>query len=214
MKKYFLTGLVLLLPLVLTIAIVVFVVNLFTKPFVGVVSGLFSSLGLFQQGIWFLSAERLSRLVAEISILALLFLLIVGIGAIARWFFIHWIIRLGDYILHRIPFVNSIYKTSQEVIKTIFTTETKSFKQVVLVPFPSLESKSIGLVTREEIEVNGVMRVAVFVPTTPNPTSGFLMFYEPKDLVYLDMPVEEAFKYVISCGVIIAPFRKLTSERL
>lgn len=68
----------------------------------------------------------------------------------------------------------------------------------------------MGLVTREQIPaLHGPKEaelIAVFVPTTPNPTSGFLMMYDPDDLVFLDMKVEEAFKYIISCGVIITPF--------
>lgn len=210
MKKYFITGLILLLPLVLTAMLVIFIINLFTKPFVGAVSGLFQYLGLFQDGFLFLGARQMQHIIAQIAILALLFFLIVGLGMIARWFLVHYFIRFGDFIFHRIPFVSSIYKTIQDVIKTVFATETKSFKQVVLVPFPNPEAKTIGLVTREDIQVDGIGRVAVFVPTTPNPTSGFLMLYKPEELIWLDMSVEDAFKYVISCGVIIAPFKKVT----
>jgi uncharacterized membrane protein len=210
MKKSFITGLILLLPLVLTAMIVVFVVNLFTKPFIGVVDNFFQTFGLFQEGFLFLSAKQLQHLIAQVGILVALFFFIVLLGMIARWFVVHYLIRFGDFILNKIPFVNSIYKTSQDVIKTIFASETKSFKQVVLVPFPSPSSKSIGLVTKEEIEVDGKTRIAVFVPTTPNPTSGFLMLYERESLVWLDMTVEEAFKYVISCGVIISPFKTVS----
>jgi uncharacterized membrane protein len=99
------------------------------------------------------------------------------------------------------------------VIKTIFGTTTRSFKQVVLVPFPNKETYSLGLVTREEIPAfkGGEEKelIAVFVPTTPNPTSGFLMMFEAEDLVFLDMRVEDAFKYIISCGVIMSPFVKV-----
>ena len=115
---------------------------------------------------------------------------------------------MWDYLIHRIPVISSIYKVSQDVVTTIFGSKTNSFKQVVMVPFPSKETYSMGLVTREDME--GIRpdgnAVAVFVPTTPNPTSGFLMLYKPEDLIYLDMRVEDAFKYIISCGVILTPF--------
>jgi len=79
-----------------------------------------------------------------------------------------------------------------------------------MLPFPNPGSKTIGLVTREKISVSKAdSRVAVFVPTTPNPTSGYLLLMQEKDLVYLDLSVEDALKYVISCGVVMMPFQKI-----
>jgi len=216
MRKYFVTGLVLLLPLALTLAIVFFVVNFFTAPFVEVFKGFFSYLGILQKGFLFLSANQVQLYASQLLILTLLFLFTVFLGWITQWVVVHYFIRLGDYIFHRIPFVRSIYKTSQDVIKTIFGTTTRSFKQVVLVPFPNKETYSMGLVTREQVptlkEEGETNLVAVFVPTTPNPTSGFLMLFNPSDVFFLDMKVEEAFKYIISCGVIMTPFKKTVKK--
>lgn len=214
MKKYFVTGLVILLPLAMTLAIVIFLVNFFTNPFVDVVHDFLKHYGLLQTGFLFLSSDQVQLYVSRILILALLFFFTVLLGALTRWVIVHYFIRIGDFIFHRIPFVRSIYKTSQDVIKTIFTSSTKSFKQVVLVPFPNKDTHSMGLVTREKIPATGkdTHLVAVFVPTTPNPTSGFLMMFDPDDLVYLDMKVEEAFKYIISCGVIQTPFKTISKE--
>ena len=216
MKRHFVTGLVILLPLALTIAIVVFIVNFFTNPFVGIVSEFLRQLGWKQVGFLFLTPEQVQLYFSRILILAILFFFTVLLGVLTRWVIIHYFIRLGDFIFHRIPFVRSIYKTSQDVIQTIFGTSTRSFKQVVLVPFPNMQTHSMGLVTRENIRGLGIDKeneyVAVFVPTTPNPTSGFLMMFKPEDIVYLDMKVEEAFKYIISCGVIITPFKRVTRE--
>ncbi|NGX42577.1 MAG: hypothetical protein K940chlam7_00857 [Chlamydiae bacterium] len=216
MRKYFITGLVILLPLALTITILVFFVNLFTNPFVDVVRDFFEHYGLLQKGFLFLSAKQVQFYVSRLLILALLFFFTVLLGILTRWVIVHYFIRLGDYIFHRIPFVRAIYKTSQDVIRTIFTASTKSFKQVVMVPFPNMETHSLGLVTREKVPGVGENKdqylVAVFVPTTPNPTSGFLIMFKPEDLVYLDMPVEEALKYIISCGVIQTPFKAIPRE--
>jgi len=118
--------------------------------------------------------------------------------------------KIGDTILHNIPVISTVYKTSQELIQTILTTSNKSFKQVVLVPFPTPDSWSIGLVTRDDIEIE--KRVAVFVPTTPNPTSGFLVMFTRDQIIPLDMKVEEALRYVISCGVLMTPIRKMNGE--
>lgn len=214
MKKYFVTGLVILLPLALTIAIVVFIFNLLTVPFLGIVKVFFDRYPILEQGFLFLNAEQVQNLVAKFLILASLFVITIVLGYVARWFFFHATMRCAEYVVHHIPLVNTIYKTSQDVIKTIFTTETKSFKQVVMVKFPNPETYAVGLVTREGIP--GLSQtafsdaVAVFVPTTPNPTSGFLVMYKQSDLIYLDMSIEDAFKYVISCGVIMPEFKHMS----
>ncbi len=216
MRKSFITGLVILLPLALTLAIVVFIFNLLTVPFLGIVKAVFDHYRLFENGFLFLNADQLQNLIAQILILGSLFCLVIGLGFIARWFFFHTFIKFTDYIVEKIPLVNSIYKACQEVIKTLFTSKTKSFKQVVLVPFPNAKTFSIGLITREVLPglegTDHAKSVAVFVPTTPNPTSGFLMMFKQEDLVYLDMKVEEAFKFIISCGMIYPVFKSISKE--
>ena len=111
-----------------------------------------------------------------------------------------------DFILHKIPLVSKVYKTSQEVIKTIFMSNTNSFKQVVMVSFPLNGAYCIGMISnsapKQCSDAAGDEMVSVFVPTTPNPTSGYLLMYRKKDVVYLDMKVEDAVKFIISCGVI------------
>ncbi len=217
MRKFFVTGLVILLPLALTFIIVAFVFNLLTEPFVDVVKGVLNYYGWFSQGLWIFSADQLQKLISQVLILILLFFITVFLGAITRWFFIKSFIKFWDYILHRIPFVRSIYKTCQDVIHTIFVTKTNSFKQVVMVRFPNEETWSIGLVTREELpglpkELDPNL-IAVFVPTTPNPTSGFLMLFKKEEVIYLDMKIEDAFKYIISLGVISAPFHSIAKAK-
>lgn len=210
MKKYFITGLVILLPVALTLAIVIFVFNLLTVPFLGVVKTIFDRYDIFENGFLFFNSEQVQNISAQLLILVSLFFLTLGLGYIARLFFFRTAIRFAEYIVRQIPLVSTIYKTCKDVIKTIFTTETKSFKQVVMVRFPNAETYSIGLVTREGIpglnQTDYDDTVAVFVPTTPNPTSGFLLIYKRKDLIFLDMKVEDAFKYVISCGMIMPEF--------
>jgi len=213
MKKLFITGLVILLPLALTIAIAMFVFNLLTVPFAGIVQSVLNHYDLLDHGFLFLSSAQLQQLVSQILILLFLFFFTVSLGIIARWFFFHYLLRLWDSVLHRIPFISTVYKTCQDVISTIFTSSTKSFKQAVLVPFPNADTLSVGLITREKIEgLESENLVSVFVPTTPNPTSGFLMLFKEKDLIYLNITVEEAFKYIVSCGIISTPFHVISSE--
>lgn len=219
MKKYFITGLVILLPLALTLSIIVFFVNLLTDPFLGLFKSTFGYFNLIHSGFLIFSAEEIQYYASKILILLILFAITVCLGALARWYFFHSLLRLWDFTLQRIPLVRTIYKTSQDVINTLFANKTNSFKQVVLVPFPAGASKSMGFITREnaiaEENSSEDTLVTVFVPTTPNPTSGFLMMFPEKDLVYLDMKVEDAFKYIISCGVVatsLTIIKKLPNE--
>lgn len=216
MKNYFITGLVILLPVALTLIIVTFLFNLLTRPFEGLMTTLIRSIGLFKSGFLFLTQDQLILYTSKLLIIIFLGALTILLGVLGRWFMLHWLIRAGEALVTKIPLISSIYKTSQDVIQTIFTSQTKSFKQVVLVPYPNDFTHSLGLITREHVEgVSGEHfkdPVAIFIPTTPNPTSGFLLLFERKDIIYVDMTIEEALKYVISCGVIMTPIRPLSKE--
>jgi len=210
MKKSFISGLVVLLPLALTYWIVSVIVTMLTTPFMGIAESILSSLGVDKLSFLFLSSKQVLTLAGTILVLLFLFFFIISIGAIGRQIFFNYIFGLGDKILQRIPLINTVYKTSQDLIQTVFTSSNKSFKQVVLVPFPSTESWVIGLVTREDTDVEG--RIAVFVPTTPNPTSGFLVMFHKEQVIHLDMKVDEALRYVISCGVLPSKLQKSAPE--
>jgi uncharacterized membrane protein len=149
MKKYFVTGIVILLPLVVTIAVVIFLVNFLTQPFIGTVSATLAKHHIFDHGFLFLSQEQLVRYGSKILILIFLFLLTVILGMITRWFLIHALLRLGDKILHKIPFVNTVYKTTQDIINTLFVSDKNTFKQVVMVPFPRADVFVLGLIARD-----------------------------------------------------------------
>ena len=197
MRKYFVTGLVTLLPLAITIWVVRFVVNFLTKPFIGMVTGLTHRL---------LLSPHLTRLLSQLVILLGLFLLMLFLGIVARKFFFGQMIRLGDRLLHRIPLVNRVYKTSKELVKSLFGANQKALKQVVMLPFPYPGCYVLGLVAKESPHTCSKSQkeplLSVFIPTTPNPSSGFLVLSHQKDLIYMDMKVEEALKYVVSCAVI------------
>jgi uncharacterized membrane protein len=215
MKRYFITGLVILLPLALTFLVVAFIFNLLTEPFVDIFKAIFNYFGLFSSGFLLFSPDQLQKYISQLMILVLLFFFTVGLGFLASWFFIHYFIRGWEYILYKIPLIRGIYKTSRDVINTLFTPDANSFKQVVMVPFPSKGTMAIGFVTKENLPPLGDNKqslIAIYVPTTPNPTSGFLMMYREDDVIFIDMKVEDALKYVISCGVIATPYAVLSKE--
>lgn len=212
MKKYFITGLVILLPVTLTLLVVLFVFNLLTNPFLGVTKAVLARYNLLDTSFLFLTPDQLQTIISKVLILFALVGFTILLGAVTRLFFIHYMIKAWEYIIHRIPLVSSIYKASQDVIKTLFTEKSSAFKQVVLVRFPSEETQAIGLLTREQVpelaDKLGDSPIVIFIPTTPNPSSGFLVIAKKSDVIPLDMKIEDAFKYVVSCGVIMTPFKK------
>lgn len=209
MKKYFTTGLVILLPVAVTIMLVMFFVNILTKPLIGFVQALFNRYDLFQTS--FLSHPEIVLLISKIFILIFLFIVVVFIGIVGRWIFIRYVLHIGDSLMHRIPMVNKIYKATQDVVHTVLSPDTSTFKQVVLVPFPHAKGLSIGLITKEDatLDINEVSHnlISVFVPGTPNPTMGFMLMFKKEQLIYTDISVEEALKCVVSCGVILNSFK-------
>jgi uncharacterized membrane protein len=115
---------------------------------------------------------------------------------------------IENKIFRKIPFIGPIYKGTKQVIETIFSDNTKSFKEVVLIEYPKKDSYAIafvtGYLTSGEIhrKIGSSRTVSLFVPTTPNPTSGFLLLLPEDKIIKLNIPVETAFKIIISGGVL------------
>lgn len=206
MKKYFTTGLVILLPTALTLLIVIFLINLLTKPFQGVVEAILRHYQLVGRPFLFLSVDQVIHLVSKFLVLMTVVGVIFLIGLIARWFFVKLFFRFGDFIFHRIPLVNKIYKACKDVVETLFSPSATTFSKVVLVPFPHKKTLSIGLISRDTLPVESVDHarlLSVFVPGTPNPMMGFMLMYRPEDVILLDMSVNDALKFILSCGVMV-----------
>jgi len=198
MKKYFLTGLATLLPLAITLWIVLRVMSFLTKPFMGAVK----TLTILNHYV----PEPVLRTISEILVLIGLFFFTLLLGFVARKIFFNQILRLGENLLHKIPLVNKVYKTSKDIISSFFNTSKQSFKQVVMIHFPRKGTYCLGLITNEAPSTcNDATQkdmVTVFIPTTPNPTSGYLVLTKKDDLIFLNMKSEDAIKYVVSCAVI------------
>jgi len=111
------------------------------------------------------------------------------------------LLKLGDNLLNRIPLVNSIYSSSKQLTK-VFREGKSSYRRAVFVEWPRPGVKAVGFVTAE-VERNGERLVVVYVPTMPNPTSGFALFFREEDVVDSGMTVEEALKFVVSGGAIV-----------
>jgi uncharacterized membrane protein len=208
MKKYFLTGLVTLLPLAVTVMAVMFIVNLLTKPFMGIVSYPLSYLPI--------GSENLIRTISQILILITIFLFTLGIGLLARRFFFKSLMKIGEHLLSKIPLVSKIYKTAREIFHTLLSGEKKSFQQVVMFPFPHRGCYVLGLVSNDApktcSQATNEELISIFVPATPNPMTGFLIMRPRSELIYLNMRSDDAIKYIVSCGVV--PPEKIKDEAL
>jgi uncharacterized membrane protein len=106
-----------------------------------------------------------------------------------------------DHALMRVPLMNKIYGTIKQVNES-FSSNKSSFKQVVLVTFPHGRSRAVGFVTGDQLGCGGEKLVSVFIPTTPNPTSGFLVLVPESEILKLDMSVADGIKFIISLGAI------------
>ena len=207
MKKSFITGLALLLPAILTLMIFLFLLNLFTAPFVGVMEALLTHYGLLDAQ-HLLMNKQLILFMSRIVVLIALVLTTLIIGFLGRLLLFHSLLKIGNRILNKIPFFNKIYRATQEVISTIFQTSAPSFSQVVLVPFPNAGNKCIGLITNDSAASSPSEHgtISVFIPATPNPTMGFMLLFKKEQLIFLDMKVDEAIRFIVSCGVMAPSF--------
>ena len=137
-------------------------------------------------------------------------------GAVAANFFGRRLIALGDSLVGRIPIVRSIYGGIKQISDTLFSPEGKAFRRAVLVRYPHAGAWTVALVTgnpqHEVTEHLGRDQVSVFVPTTPNITSGFFLIVPSNETIELDMSVDEALKYIISMGVAEPPRRESATK--
>lgn len=206
MKKSFVTGLAILLPLVISILFAMWVINLFTKPFLPIVSSLLEQFDLLERHIGFLSAREVLLYTSRLLIFVLLLGFTFIVGVLMRWYVVHRFLRFFQWFIHRIPLVNKVYKASHEVISTLFHDDMQSFREVVLVPYPHKKSLSLAFVSRSRLPAYSSMPdnelVSVFLPGSPNPTMGFMLLFQPKQIIPIDMKVEEALRCIVSCGAL------------
>ncbi len=200
MKKYLVAGLLVWLPLAITIWVLGWLLGAMHGVFEAVLS---ATQAILPQGAH-ASIEQW-RHVPGLGVVAMLVGLLLT-GVFAANIFGQWWLRQGDRILGKIPIVKSIYSSVKQVSDTLFSSSGNAFREAVLVQYPRQGSWTIAFVTgRPSGEVAAQLpgeHVSVYVPTTPNPTSGFFLIMARTDVVPLNMSVDEALKYVISMGVV------------
>ena len=138
--------------------------------------------------------------------LVVLVLALILVGMFAAGFLGKFFLRLGEWIVYKVPLISSIYSVLKQIFETFFSTKTQAFSKVVMLEYPRKGIWILGFVSSElrgEVKEKFAEEMLnVFIPTTPNPTSGFLIFVPKKDTIELDMKVEEGIKFVISGGLV------------
>jgi uncharacterized membrane protein len=201
MKKYIITGLLVWLPLAVTVWVLLWIV--------GLLDGVFGTLLTAIQAVLPAeAAEALDRLKGVPGLGVLLMVLGMWLtGLFVTNMFGQWWLRQWHRILSNTPIVKSIYVSVKQVSDTLFSSSGNAFREAVLVQYPRHGAWTIAFVTgRPGGEVashlNAMDYLSVYVPTTPNPTSGFFLMVPRADVIELQMSVDEALKYIISMGVV------------
>jgi uncharacterized membrane protein len=187
LRTYFLTGLFLLIPLVITILLLIWAFNQTDAILGGLIYRVFKV-----------------RIIG-LGLISLLFLITLT-GLLAHNYLGRKLIEFGEKVLHKIPILNNIYSTTKQITETLTKADKKSFRRVVLVEYPRPGVYSPGFLTADapfDISQKTAKKlISVLIPTVPNPVSGFLIFVPEEDVIFLDMSIEEGFKLIITAGVI------------
>tara|TARA_R110001583_G_scaffold195118_1_gene369317 strand:+ start:58757 stop:59383 length:627 start_codon:yes stop_codon:yes gene_type:complete len=197
-KKYFITGLLIWIPLTITFMVLAWIINTLDQILLWLPTG---------------SQPRdvLGFNIPGIGVLASL-LIVFFTGLVAANVLGQKVVQLWEGILARIPVVKSIYYSVKQVSDTLFSSSGQAFRKALLVQYPRQGSWTIAFLTGKPggdaaKHLEGDF-VSVYVPTTPNPTSGFFLMMPKEDVIELEMSVDEALKYIISMGVVSPPTRK------
>ena len=199
-RNAFLTGLLIFLPLGTTIFVLNFLLNLFKAP----ATRLAFELGLREDRLFFGVETLLAVVGLFVGILSLTVL-----GFLSNYVLGKFFISSAEKILGTVPFLSTVYKSVKQIVETFGKENRAVFKEVVLIEYPRPDCYVLGFVTNDasgETEAMiGRKLTNVFVPTTPNPTSGFLLLLPREDIYRLDMSVGDGMKMLISGGAVIPP---------
>ncbi|HRP25320.1 DUF502 domain-containing protein [Thauera sp.] len=202
MKKYFITGLLIWIPLAITFMVLAWIVNSLDAILLWLPNG-------------FQPRDYIGIDIPGVGVVASL-LIVFFTGLVAANVLGQKLVQLWEALLARIPVVKSIYYSVKQVSDTLFSSSGQAFRKALLVQYPRQGSWTIAFLTGQPggDAANHLPGdyVSVYVPTTPNPTSGFFLMMPRADVVELDMSVDEALKYIISMGVVAPPLRRPPSR--
>ncbi len=200
LRKYLIAGLLVWLPLAATVFIIKLVVDLL-------------DLTILLLPVEYQPEALLGFSVPGLGVILAISILIIT-GMLAANLLGRQLVGLWESLLSRIPLVRTIYNSIKQITTTVLTSDGKSFRKVVMIEYPRKGTWSIGFLTNEQVAIyskdSHTKMIAVFVPTTPNPTSGYIIMLAKQDVIELDMSIEDGFKFIFSMGV-IAPNRPISA---
>jgi uncharacterized membrane protein len=180
-RKWFLSGIAVALPLGVTVFVLIWLFNLLDNI-------------LAKPVAWILG-----RQVPGVGLAAIIILIFI-VGMLTSNWVGKKIFGWFHGLIEKIPIIKTIYNPVSKISRSISSENTDSFQKVVMVEFPNKGVKSIGFITNHDISLNNKDKVFVFIPTTPNPTNGFLVIMDRKDVDVMDIPINEGLNMVISMG--------------
>jgi uncharacterized membrane protein len=197
-RRYLAAGLLIWVPLGVTILIIKFLVDLMDQTLLLLPSSL-------RPETWF--GYRIPGLGVVFT-----FAVVIVSGMIVTNLFGRQLLHWGERLLNRIPLVRTIYTSAKKITETIFSGSGKSFRKVVMVEYPRREMWTLAFLTGDgigEVEAHtGESMVNIFIPTTPNPTSGFVFMVPRKDVIELSMSTDEGLRMILSAGVVSPEAKK------
>ena len=193
LRKYIIAGLLVWLPLVITVAIIKFVIDILDTT------------------ILLLPPDYRPEALLGFSIPGFGIILAVAILVITGMFAANLLgrrlVSVWEMALGKIPLVRTIYNSVKQISTTLLASQSNSFRKVVLIEYPRKDCWCIGFLSNEQVEtdhsITDQQLQSIYLPTTPNPTSGFNLLIPKRDIIELDMSVEDGFKFIISMGVIV-----------
>ncbi len=204
LKRYLIAGILVWVPLGVTFFIIKFLINLMDRT-------------LLLLPAKYQPETLIGFTIPGLGVVLSVFVVLVT-GMIAANLFGRQLVAIWESLLNRIPLVRSIYTGVKQVIETLFSTAGDSFRNVLLIQYPREGIYTLAFQTGKTVgevqDKTGEEVVTVFVPTTPNPTSGFILIIPKKDTIKLDMAVDDGLKMVISLGVVVPEWDKAGAETL
>ena len=204
-KARMITGLIVIIPFFITLYIISFINKIFLP--------LVKKIGFLEKlSIQYPVSEHIIGIIFGTIIT---FVIIYITGILATNFFGKKIINIGEKIINKIPFIKTVYSLSKQVIESVTISSSQAFKRVVWLDYPSKGIKVLGFITKDLIEKNtNAKYVCIFMPTTPNPTSGFMIVLPDTEVIDSGLTVEEAMKIIISGGMFLSKEFSLSETKL
>ncbi len=204
-RRKMITGLLVVLPIFVTFFVIKF---LFTM-----IGGILSPVVIKTVGFFgFSPNSKIDEFVVTSVAFVLTFIALYFIGVVATNFFGKLILSFFEAILHKTPIIKNVYTSSKQLIEIISLPGRQSFKRVVIVEYPRVGMKAFAFVTGNIKTKDGTELTSIFIPTTPNPTSGFLIYLPEDDIIETDMNIEEGMKLIISGGILVPEHLELSTK--